>query len=179
MKIKRYVGRLLYSVSNLLPGTFSNIKIGQGKIRELSTKLIVEKCGDNVSVDKNAVFPGNLELGEYSGIGRNARIAGKCVIGKYVMMGPDCTIYTKNHNFARTDIPMCMQGNQEERPVTIEDDVWIGGSVTILPGVTIKKGTIVAACSVVTRDTEEYDVVAGVPAKRIRNRLNSSFLNGE
>ena len=44
---------------------------------------------------------------------------------------------------------------------------------------TIKKGTIVAACSVVTRDTEEYDVVAGVPAKRIRNRLNSSLLNGE
>ena len=67
---------------------------------------------------------------------------------------------------------MCKQGSTEERPVVIGNDVWIGGRVIILPGVKIGDGAIVGAGSVVTRDVSEYDIVAGNPARVIKNRKN-------
>ena len=85
-------------------------------------------------------------------------------------MGPECIIYTRNHAFSRTDIPMREQGFSEEKPVYIGDDVWIGGRVTILPGVHIGKGAIVGAGAVVTKDVPEYSIVGGNPAKIIRFR---------
>ena len=57
----------------------------------------------------------------------------------------------------------------KEQEVIIEDDVWIGMNAVILPGVTIRKGTIVGAGAVVTKSTGEYEIVAGVPAKKIGN----------
>ncbi len=60
-------------------------------------------------------------------------------------------------------------GGSDERTVIIEDDVWIGGNVTILPGVTIGKGSIIGACAVVAKSIPEYSVV-GNPAKIIKNR---------
>lgn len=56
------------------------------------------------------------------------------------MMGPECIIYTTNHAFDRTDIPMCEQKFSDEKPVIIGNDVWIGGRVIILPGVHIGNG---------------------------------------
>ncbi len=53
------------------------------------------------------------------------------------MMGPNVSVYTRNHSYRRIDIPMCAQGNEEEKVVVIESDVWIGASVIILPGVKI------------------------------------------
>ena len=87
-----------------------------------------------------------------------------------VMMGPNVSIYTSNHKFDRTDIPMIKQGNSETKPVIIENDVWIGANVIILPGVTIHEGSIIAAGAVVTKDVECYTIVAGNPAKVIKKR---------
>jgi acetyltransferase-like isoleucine patch superfamily enzyme len=64
------------------------------------------------------------------------------------------------------------EGSSFALPIVIEDDVWIGASVTILPGVRIKKGSMVAAGAVVARDVEEGVVVGGVPAKVIRKLRN-------
>lgn len=86
------------------------------------------------------------------------------------MMGPDVFIYTQNHNFSRTDISMDQQGWSEEKPVIIEDDVWIGSRVTILPGVIIGKGCIIGASAVVTKSMPPYSVVAGNPAIVVKNR---------
>ena len=91
-------------------------------------------------------------------------------IGKYVMMGPEVHIYTQNHDFQKTDIPMSQQGFAEEKPVVIEDDVWIGSRVTILPGVRICSGSIIGASAVVTKDVLPYCVVAGNPAKIVKTR---------
>ena len=67
---------------------------------------------------------------------------------------------------------------QKIKPVIIGDDVWIGGRVIILPGVTIGNGAIVGAGAVVTRDVPEYAIVGGVPAKVIKMRTqNSAHLN--
>ena len=80
-------------------------------------------------------------------------------------MGPECKIYTINHRFNDIDKPMRLQGFQEERPVFIGDDVWIGGKVIILPGVHIGNHCIIGAGSVVTKDVPEWEIVAGNPAR--------------
>jgi maltose O-acetyltransferase len=95
--------------------------------------------------------------------------SGGVAIGDYVLIGPNVTITSAIHPidgplpvFVRPVIP---------KAVTIEDDVWIAAGAAILPGVTLRKGTVVGANSVVTRDTEEYGVYVGAPAKLIRSRI--------
>lgn len=166
MSIKKIIGYLIYNFfAKYLPISNSKIKVGQKQIRAFCGKLMLEKCGKNVNIQKGAVFSTHVALGDYSGIGINARIKGKCTIGKHVMMGPDCTIYTRNHNFSDITKPMMEQGYAEEKEVIIGDDVWIGGNVTILPGVKIGSHSIIGACSVVTKDVPEYAIVAGNPAQ--------------
>lgn len=65
---------------------------------------------------------------------------------------------------------MDKQGWADEKPVVIEDDVWIGLRVTILPGVTIGKGSVIGASAVVTKSVPPYSVVAGNPAKIVKTR---------
>ena len=88
------------------------------------------------------------------------------------MMGPNCYILPHNHAFDRTDIPMWRQGVAEKKQTIIEDDVWIGRDVTMTPGRTIKKGSIIAACTVLTKDFPEYSIVGGNPSKLIKSRKN-------
>jgi maltose O-acetyltransferase len=88
------------------------------------------------------------------------------------MMGPHVTINGANHNFERTDIPMRKQGVKKYPPVVIEDDVWIGSHVIIMPGLIIKKGTIIGAGAIVTKDFPAYSVIGGNPAKLIKSRLD-------
>jgi maltose O-acetyltransferase len=131
---------------------------------------MLQECGRNVNIERKAVFSTKVTLGDNSGIGIRASIPGEVHIGNNVMMGSDCIIYTRNHSFDRTDIPMSIQGFQAEKPVYIEDDVWIGGRVTILPGIKIGKGVIIGAGAVVTKDVPDYAVVGGVPANVIKYR---------
>ena len=132
---------------------------------------MLRHCGKNVNIEKNALFSAKVSLGDFSGIGVNARIYGTCEIGDHVMMGEECIIITRNHSFARTDVPMMDQGFEEEKPVYIGNDVWIGDRVTILPGVHIGDGSIIGAGAVVTSDIEPYSIAAGVPARIIRKRM--------
>ena len=74
---------------------------------------MLENCGKNVNIESNATFSSKVTLEDYSGIGINAKIYGTCHIGRYVMMGTDVTIITRNHRFDRTDIPMMEQGFEE------------------------------------------------------------------
>jgi maltose O-acetyltransferase len=90
-------------------------------------------------------------------------------IGDYVMIGPNTLISTVNH-------PMTPAGRRKHlgigKPVTIGDDVWMGGNVVVVPGVTIGNNVIVAAGAVVTKDVPDNSLVAGVPAKVIRTLEN-------
>ena len=169
--MKRKLGALLYySIAKRLPASYSGIKLGQKRIRAFCGKLMLKSCGKKVNIERNAYFSAKVTLGDYSGIGVNAKIHGACSIGANVMMGEDCTIITRNHMHDRTDIPMNQQGFEAERPVTIGNDVWIGDRVTILPGVTIEDGCIIGAGAVVTRDIPAYSIAAGIPARVIKQR---------
>lgn len=90
-------------------------------------------------------------------------------IGDYVMIGPNTLITTVGH-------PLSPLGRRKHlgkaEPVTIGDDVWIGGNVTILPGVTIGSNVVVAAGAVVTKDVPNNCVVGGVPARVLRELEN-------
>lgn len=95
--------------------------------------------------------------------------AGGVQIGNRTLIGYDSKILSTNHVVPPRPGRIFGSGH-EKAPVNIGDDVWIGSNCTILPGVTIGEGAIIAAGAVVTRDVEPYAVVAGVPAKRIRFR---------
>lgn len=85
------------------------------------------------------------------------------------MMAPNVAIIATNHNIARTDIPMNLQGSVDKE-IYIEDDVWIGYGSIILLGVKIAKGSVIGAGSVVTKNVETFTVISGNPAKIIKKR---------
>lgn len=171
MNVKRKLGGLLYYCFAMhLPRSYSGFRVGQTQLRRICGKLMLEHCGKKVNIEKNAYFSPKVSLGDYSGIGVNAKIYGRCTIGDCVMMGEDVTIITRNHRYDRMDIPMMQQGFDVEKPVVIGNDVWIGDRVTILPGVTIGDGAIIGAGAIVTHDVPEFSIVAGVPARVIRSR---------
>jgi acetyltransferase-like isoleucine patch superfamily enzyme len=96
-------------------------------------------------------------------------------IGNFVMIGSNCLFASVNHGFDDWRIPMMLQ-RIETKPIIIEDDVWIGARATILGGVTIGKGAIVAAGAVVTKNVPPYTIVAGIPAKPIRERFDAKTI---
>ena len=167
-KIKRCIlGVLYYYFARFLPsgkfGKFARYHI---------CKRIFKKCGKNVNVERLATFGNgfNIEIGDNSGIGVRADIPNDTIIGNNVMMAPNVCIFSVNHEFSSTDIPMIQQGNTEPKQTIIEDDVWIGRNVMMTPGRCIKKGSIIAAGCVLCKDFPEYSIVGGNPSKLIRNR---------
>jgi acetyltransferase-like isoleucine patch superfamily enzyme len=155
------------------------------EINCLSKRGIV--FGDKVTVGSYAIIrPTNLyggEPGEGLKIGNNSSIgpyayigcSGYIEIGDNVMMSPRVSIYSENHNFNETGLPMIEQGVTRSF-VKIEDDCWIASNSIILAGVTVGRGSIVAAGSVVTKDVPPFSVVGGNPAKIIKSRLGESII---
>lgn len=171
-QVVKIISYIFYAlVAKHMPGSNSIISFGSKRIRAICAKGMLNQVGKNINIERGAQFSTKVEIGDNSGIGLNCFISGKTLIGKNVMMAPEVYIYTFNHSFGRTDIPMCEQGRDEEEPVIIEDDVWIGSRTTILPGVKIGRGSIIGAMSVVTKNVEAYTVVAGNPAKTIKSRI--------
>lgn len=171
MKIKKGIGYLLYvALGSWLP----HYQLGYSwpiskKIKQVSGKLMFDKCGKNVDIGRHISFSSKVSMGDNSSIGDNAYISGTLTIGENVMIAANCAFIAYNHGSSRTDIPMNQQG-AIEKPIVIDDDVWIGYGVTILPGVHIGKGSIIAAGAVCTKDIPEYVVAGGIPAKVIKHR---------
>lgn len=174
--VKKMIGYIIYNAfAKHLPVSYAIISGKTAKaLRGFCARLLLDECGKNVNIEKGANYALNIKIGDNSGIGKNSDIGGFTSIGKNVMMGESCLIYTRNHCFKRCDIPMNEQGFDEYRPVIISDDVWIGARVTILPGVKIGTGAVIAAGTVVTKDIPDYSVVAGIPAKVIKSRKNEA-----
>lgn len=169
------VYKFLYKLLGpILPVSNAKVSLGAKSIRAFLAKGILKSSGKNINIEKGAIFDRTLEIGDNSGIGINCKLYGKVLIGNNVMMGPEVYIYTSNHKFGDVSTPMYLQGHENERPVIIGNDVWIGSRVTILPGTVIGDGSIIGAGSVVTRNVESYDIVGGNPAKTIKNRLKSN-----
>lgn len=174
MKLAVYVGFAGLKLCNALPANGSRFQLGQKKLRAFFGQLYLNTCGKEVNIQKNTRFSHTCSLGDRSGIGEGSVLYGPVSIGKDVMMGTECIIYTQNHRFDDLSVPMDQQGFQEVKPVTIADNVWIGGRVTILPGVHIGSGAVIGAGSVVTKAVPDNAVVGGNPARVIRMRGQTS-----
>lgn len=135
--------------------------------------------GPESYIGQNVIFRVN-DNGHIS-IGKRTTIISNCVIasnseikiGNDVMVGEFVSIRDMKHKFDRIDIPIADQG-ESAKPIIIEDDVWVGRGSIVMGGVTIGKGAVIAANSVVNKDVEPYVVVAGAPARVIKSRANES-----
>ena len=116
-----------------------------------------------------------LRIGEGVYIGRNTFVGvfQEVEIGRATQIGAYTYIISGNHRFTSREIPIAAQGF-EGKAIHIGEEVWLGAHVIVLPGVTIGKGSIVAAGSVVTSDIPAYEIWAGVPAKFLRMRPNET-----
>ena len=117
-----------------------------------------------------------MHIGEYTQINPFTVIYGGSgvYIGDNVMIAPHCMIAAGDHDFKQIDLPIRHAGDLSKGPIVIEDGVWIGANVTITDGVIIGHDAVVAAGSVVTKNVSPYDIVGGIPAKKIANRREMS-----
>lgn len=120
---------------------------------------------ESFSCINNAV--GDVIIGDHTRIGLHNTIIGPVTIGCHVNLAQGITVTALNHNFEDSDKRIDEQG-VSTTPVTIEDDIWIGANAVILPGVTIGNHSVVAAGAVVTKNVPPHSLVAGVPAKIIK-----------
>jgi acetyltransferase-like isoleucine patch superfamily enzyme len=130
---------------------------------------------DGVNVFAQVFIEGweGLQIGDSVSFNRDCNIsaAGGLTIGNHVSIGHAVSIITSNHGFADPAVPIQLQPSSYA-PVTIADNVWIGAKATILAGVTIPNGTVIAAGAVVTKSIAQPDmIVAGVPARAIKSRF--------
>jgi len=120
---------------------------------------------ESFSCINNAV--GDVIIGDHTRVGLHNTIIGPVSIGSHVNLAQGITVTALNHNFADKNLRIDEQGVSTS-PVTIGDDIWIGANAVILPGVTIGNHSVVAAGAVVTKDVPPHTLVAGVPAKIIK-----------
>src|SRR5688500_13425615 len=134
---------LYHFLAKHLPATEAPYSFGAREIRGFLVKRLFRRCGYGINVQAKAEFGSGsgIEIGDYSGIGLRC-VVGEVTIGNYVMMAPDCVLISRNHTFDDVAVPMCHQGYQPSRRIIIEDDVWLGTRVIVLPGVRIGKGAI-------------------------------------
>lgn len=150
-----------------------NIKFGNNIwIQDYSSirgkNIVIE---NNVFIHENVLIRSNLNIsiGENTSINRNCCVLAKVKIGKNCSIAPNVVIVGSNHIFKDPQFTIKSQGS-ELRGIIIEDDVWVAANVTILDGVTIGKGSIVAAGAVVNKSIPPYTIFGGVPAKEIGKR---------
>ena len=133
--------------------------------------------------ERNILYPGcviridkgQMTTGDEVSFGPGCQIyepRGGLTIGNHCMISGGTLISGVNHGYAKFDIPMRNQP-VKSLPVVIEDDVWIGMGVKLLPGIRIGTGSIIGAGSVVTTDIPPYSVAMGIPCKAVKQRVQS------
>lgn len=145
-------------------------------------KRSMNSCGKDVNIrPMHSDFKGieNMSVGDGTSIPKGSTFyctKAPLTIGKKVIFGPNPTIITGDHRIDvigkhLIDVLDSEKLPENDLPVVIEDGVWCGANVTILKGVTVGRGSIVAAGAVVTKSCAPYSIIGGVPAKLIRMRF--------
>lgn len=136
-------------------------------------KLAGIKIGKSSSIHMGCKFfePKNIQIGEDTKIGDRAFLDGRAslIIGNHVDIASEVMIYNSEHDIEDLNF------KAKEEHVKISDYVFIGPRTIILPGVEIGRGAIIAAGAVVTKDVKDFEIVGGVPANKIGERVNKNL----
>lgn len=132
------------------------------------------KIAKGVSIHEKVIiqtYGGNIIIGENCSINPNTIIYGhgNTIIGRNVLIAGGCMIIPSNHIFLDKKKTINSQGG-DDKTIIIKDDVWIAHGCSILAGVTIEEGCVIAAGAVVNKNTDQYSVYGGVPIKKIKER---------
>lgn len=134
--------------------------------------------GENCVIADGAIIQGNIRFGNncsvqsytiLTGYGSLEDPSGQITIGNGVRIASHGMMIAANHNFSDPDKPIHGQG-LTNAPITLEDDIWIGGRVNITAGITIGHGSVIGGGSVVTKDIPAMSIAVGAPAKVIKTR---------
>lgn len=166
--MKKLLGRVLIKFDRI--GSY---------LRREYTKGQFKTFGANSYIGKSCIFtPSNVEIGNDSYIGSNCVFQssfGTIKIGNHVMCGPGVNIHGGNHKFheiGRFMNEATQKKQGDDGIIVIEDDCWIGANAIILSNVTVGKGTVIGAGSVVTKSLPPYSIYTGSPEVRLKNRFN-------
>ncbi|KAB0681360.1 acyltransferase [Aureimonas leprariae] len=125
--------------------------------------------GERSWIAGHAIVRGDVEFGTDCSVNPYACISGKVRFGDGVRIASHASVVGFNHSIARTDVPIHAQP-VETRGIAVGDDVWIGANAVVLDGVAVGRGAVIAAGAVVTRNVPDRAVVAGSPARVIKER---------
>lgn len=128
-----------------------------------------ELLGTEIPEGVTVLAPVYFDYGNYTKLGKGTFVnhgcyfmdGGTVTVGENVFIGPFCGFYTATHPMNYTDRN---KGLEKALPITVGDNCWFGANVSVMPGVTIGSGCVIAAGSVVTEDVPDNSMVAGVPA---------------
>lgn len=147
----------------------TRLRLFRAFLRNFRSRLKVSLTND---IQKPIDISKDIQMGKYCFIGKGAWICPNVVIGNYVMIAPGLAILGGDHRFDIPGKPVIYSGRPPTPKTNIEDDVWIGFRVIINAGITIGRGSVIAAGSVVTKNVEPYSIVGGCPAKVIGTRFS-------
>lgn len=181
-EITKFLGKLLnlfYMIRGFIKGCLPNVYLKK-RIRCESNVVLHTFFGGRIFIGNDCYLGsgcklitsgGDIKIGHHCSINPYAMLYGHggLTIGNYVRIATQCVLIPSNHNFSDANIPIADQGITN-KGIVIEDDVWLGSGVKVLDGVTISKGCIIGAGSVVTKSTVSNGIYAGVPAKLIKMR---------
>ena len=148
---------------------YNRLSPSQTERQERIIKALLGKTGDTICVLAPfwCDYGYNIEVGENFFANHNCVIldCAKVTFGSNVFLAPDCGFYTAGHPI---DAERRNQGLEYGYPITVGNDVWIGGGVKVMPGVTIGNDVVIGAGSIVTKDLPDHVVAAGNPCRVIR-----------
>ena len=137
--------------------------------RDILLRSIIGHMGREVTILSPFFcdYGSHISIGDCTYINFNLTVLDEAqvTIGSHVFIGPGCSLLTAVHPL---DAQERNKGTEKALPITIGDSVWLGGNVTVLPGVSIGEGSVIGAGSVVTRSVPPHTVCAGNPARIIR-----------
>lgn len=132
-----------------------------------------KSVGRNIRLDRGLfILPGRVSLGDNVFIGRYSFLDGEIEIGNGVMLAGSVAIVGGDHEFRQVGRPLFASPREHWNKTVIQDDAWIGHGAIVLNGLTIGRGAMVAAGSVVTHDVPPYAIVGGNPARVLSTRFD-------
>ena len=148
---------------------FNRLLSSQKEERAALLRQLLGRTGEHFHIEQNfwCDFGSNIEIGENFFSNHDLVIldCARVTFGRNCFIGPQCGFYTAAHPI---DAEQRNAGYQYALPITVGDDVWFGGHVSVMPGVRIGSGTVIGAESVVTKDIPAGVVAAGNPCRVLR-----------